>query len=128
MLPLVIRVWTTNPLVTIVERTSVALAARTAAAGKRFAFVTVEPDHVALETLAEWVDAGRLRVHVEETFPLASAARAHERLGQGVTGKLVLTVQRGYRRLLMEFFTVSCFVFMMFDTAVQERFSCCICD
>jgi NADPH:quinone reductase-like Zn-dependent oxidoreductase len=37
------------------------------------------------------MDSGRLRVHVEEVFPLDAAARAHRRLEQGVTGKLVLT-------------------------------------
>jgi len=77
-------------LVTIVERSNAALAERTRAAGFRFAGVTVEPDHVGLEALADWVERGRLRVHVEATFPFAAVARAHERLGGSVTGKLVL--------------------------------------
>lgn len=79
-------------LVTIVERTNAALAEQVRAAGRRFAGVTVEPDGAALATMADWVDRGRLRVHVEASYPLAAAAQAHEQLGQGVTGKLVLTV------------------------------------
>jgi NADPH:quinone reductase-like Zn-dependent oxidoreductase len=79
-------------LVTIVERANAGLADAVRAGGRRFAGVTVEPDGAGLATLAEWVDAGRLRVHVEATFPLAEAAQAHQRLGQGVTGKLALTI------------------------------------
>lgn len=81
-------------LVTIVERTNAALAAQTVAEGRRFAGVTVEPDGAGLEALAALVDAGRLVVHVEQTFPLAEASQAHVRLASadGVTGKLVLTV------------------------------------
>jgi len=79
-------------LVTIVERTNAELAARTRAAGMRFAGVTVEPDYLGLEKLAEWVDSGRLRVHVEETFRFADVARAHARLEGSVAGKLVLAL------------------------------------
>jgi NADPH:quinone reductase-like Zn-dependent oxidoreductase len=77
-------------LVTIVERTNAKLAAKVKASGRRFAGVIVEPDSAGLEQLAEWVDAGRLEVHVDETFPLAEAARAHRRLEGSVKGKLVL--------------------------------------
>ena len=78
-------------LVTIVERTNAQLAARVKAAGRRFAGVIVEPDSSGLEKLAEWADSGRLRVHVEEVFPLEAVAQAHRRLEGGVKGKLVLT-------------------------------------
>jgi NADPH:quinone reductase-like Zn-dependent oxidoreductase len=78
-------------LVTLVERTNAQLAARVKAAGRRFAGITVEPDSSGLEKLAEWVDNGRLRVHVDEAFPLDAVARAHRRLEGGVKGKLVLT-------------------------------------
>jgi NADPH:quinone reductase-like Zn-dependent oxidoreductase len=44
-----------------------------------------------LEKLAEWVDSGRLRVHVDEAFPMTAVARAHRRLEGSVKGKLVLT-------------------------------------
>ena len=69
-------------------------ALRTAAADRvRVTGILVEPDRAGLEALAGLVEAGELRVHVERTFPLAEAARAHE-LGEAghVTGKLVLAV------------------------------------
>ncbi len=78
-------------LVTAVERTSVQLAARVEKAGRRFAGVAVEPDHVGLEQLAALVDQGRLRPHLAASFPLAEAGRAHALLGRSTTGKIVLT-------------------------------------
>ena len=78
-------------LVTIVERTNAQLAARVRAAGRRFAGVIVEPDSSGLEKLAEWVDSGRLRVHVDEAFPMTAVAEAHRRLEGSLKGKLVLT-------------------------------------
>jgi NADPH:quinone reductase-like Zn-dependent oxidoreductase len=80
-------------LVTGVGRTDLALAAKTAEAGRRFAGIAVDPDGAALERLAQLVDDGTLRVHVEETFPFERVADAH-RLAEGghVTGKVVLTV------------------------------------
>ena len=67
---------------------------RDAAAGRvRVIGILVEPDRAGLEALAALVAEGRLRPHVAETFPLADAARAHERGETGRTqGKLVLTV------------------------------------
>ncbi|MEV6830103.1 NADP-dependent oxidoreductase [Amycolatopsis sp. NPDC051102] len=55
--------------------------------------ILVEPDRGGLTGLVELVEAGQLKVHVERTFPLADAAKAHE-LGEAgrVSGKLVLTV------------------------------------
>ncbi|MFG3439075.1 NADP-dependent oxidoreductase [Nonomuraea sp. NPDC047897] len=80
-------------LVSIMEHGDAALAARVEAAGRRFAGVSVEPDYAALEAIAGLVDAGAIRPHVEQVFPLEEAAKAHEVLGAGrVTGKLVLTV------------------------------------
>ena len=59
----------------------------------RITGILVEPDRAGLEALAELVEASELRVHVERTFPLADAARAHELGETGRTqGKLVLTV------------------------------------
>ena len=78
-------------LVTIVERTNAQLAARVKAAGRRFAGIIVEPDSPGLEKLAEWVDSGRLRVHVDEAFPMTAVAQAHRRLEGSAKGKLVLT-------------------------------------
>jgi NADPH:quinone reductase-like Zn-dependent oxidoreductase len=80
-------------LITIADRTDAALAAATAAAGKHFAGITVEPDRVGLEAVADLVDAGRLHPHVEYVLPLAEAAKAHELIESGRTqGKIVLTV------------------------------------
>ena len=61
--------------------------------GVRTARMLVEPDRVGLLGLTELVETGRLRVHVDRTFPLAEVAAAHE-LGETghVTGKLVLSL------------------------------------
>jgi NADPH:quinone reductase-like Zn-dependent oxidoreductase len=60
--------------------------------GVRCSPMLVEPDQVGLLGLVELFEAGKLRVHVEQTFPLEDVAKAHE-LGEGgrVTGKIVLT-------------------------------------
>jgi NADPH:quinone reductase-like Zn-dependent oxidoreductase len=58
---------------------------------KRASGVQVEPDYCGLESLAALVDEGRLKVTIEETFPLAQAAEAHRRLEEGsARGKIVL--------------------------------------
>jgi NADPH:quinone reductase-like Zn-dependent oxidoreductase len=60
---------------------------------KRATGFLVEPDHLGLESLATLADEGRLRVSVDETFPLARAAEAHEYLQSGkARGKVVLTI------------------------------------
>lgn len=80
-------------LVTIVGRRDTDLAARTETAGRRFAGISVEPDYPGLQALADLAGAGKLRVHVQQTLPLAEAAAAHTILQRGgTTGKLVLTV------------------------------------
>jgi NADPH:quinone reductase-like Zn-dependent oxidoreductase len=80
-------------LISLLEHGNPQLAARVEAAGRRFAGISVEPDYAALEAIAALVDAGRIRPHVEETFPLEEAAKAHELVGSGhVQGKIVLTV------------------------------------
>jgi NADPH:quinone reductase-like Zn-dependent oxidoreductase len=62
-------------------------------AGVRALRVSVRPDGGQLSKISELIDAGRLRVHVSETFPLAEAARAHACIQTGHTrGKLVLRV------------------------------------
>ena len=44
-----------------------------------------------LRLCGEWMDEGRLKLHVGRTFPLAEAAAAHALIGAGhTTGKLVL--------------------------------------
>jgi NADPH:quinone reductase-like Zn-dependent oxidoreductase len=80
-------------LVTIVQRDNAELAARVAAEGRRFAGVTVEPDHVGLEALTELVEGGLLRPHVEHVLPLDEAAKAHTLIDSGRTqGKIVLAL------------------------------------
>jgi NADPH:quinone reductase-like Zn-dependent oxidoreductase len=60
---------------------------------KRATGILVEPDAAGLESLAALAEKGRLRVVVEQSFPLAQAADAHRRLQHGrVSGKVVLTV------------------------------------
>ncbi|MFO7602784.1 MAG: zinc-dependent alcohol dehydrogenase family protein [Gammaproteobacteria bacterium] len=46
-----------------------------------------------LQQCAQWIDAGKLRLHVSQTWPLAQAAEAHRQIEAGHTqGKLVLTL------------------------------------
>ncbi|WP_328551167.1 NADP-dependent oxidoreductase [Streptomyces sp. NBC_00358] len=80
-------------LVTVVDRADTALQQATAAAGRRFAGVTVEPDHIGLQEITRLVDTGQLRPYVEGTLPLADAAKAHQLIESGRTqGKIVLTL------------------------------------
>lgn len=67
------------------------LAGKAEEAGVRFAGIMVEPDHVALESLADLVDDRRLRVHLERTFAFDDIAEAHRYVEGGhMTGKVVL--------------------------------------
>lgn len=80
-------------LLTAVERSNLALRDRTLAAGRRWAGITVEPDHVGLEGLAELIDSGRLTITVQQSFPLEEAAKAHALFpANNLAGKLVLTL------------------------------------
>ncbi|WP_031464663.1 NADP-dependent oxidoreductase [Sciscionella sediminilitoris] len=79
-------------LVTAVADEDAELAARFAAAGRRFSGIAVDPDPVALRALVALVERGELGVHVRETFPFERVADAHRLLDAGhLTGKLVLT-------------------------------------
>jgi NADPH:quinone reductase-like Zn-dependent oxidoreductase len=79
-------------LLTIVDRLNQDLAQKARTAGRRFAGLSVEPDQVGLEALAQLVDAGKLKVHVEKTFSLEEAPEAHRFLATSPKGKVVLTV------------------------------------
>jgi NADPH:quinone reductase-like Zn-dependent oxidoreductase len=80
-------------LVTAVAEEDAELIARYEAAGMRFSGIAVDQDPVALRSLVELVEQGRLRVHVQETFPFERVADAHRLLDGGhLQGKLVLTV------------------------------------
>jgi NADPH:quinone reductase-like Zn-dependent oxidoreductase len=81
-------------LIALPEGVSDVVATAADEQSKRATHLLVEPDAAGLESLAALVDQGRLRVVIEESFPLAQAAEAHERLQYGrARGKLVLTVE-----------------------------------
>ncbi|HSK28075.1 MAG TPA: NADP-dependent oxidoreductase [Jiangellales bacterium] len=70
---------------------SITDAARVAELGGRYVFV--RPDRDDLAALGAQVETGRLRVVVQQTFPLADAAEAQALVGEGhVAGKIVLEV------------------------------------
>lgn len=80
-------------LVTAVERLSTTLPKLAEQVGVRFAAVGVEPDSAGLEALTELVEAGKLRVHLQQVFPLEKLREAHEMLAAGgVQGKLAITI------------------------------------
>jgi NADPH:quinone reductase-like Zn-dependent oxidoreductase len=55
--------------------------------------ILVEPDRAGLEAIAALVESGELRVHVDATFPLEEAGKAHALGETGRTqGKIVLEV------------------------------------
>ncbi len=62
--------------------------------GIRYESLLVEADHAGMQAIAHLVETGALRAHIEATFPLAEAAKAHA-LGETgrTTGKIVLTVR-----------------------------------
>jgi NADPH:quinone reductase-like Zn-dependent oxidoreductase len=77
------------------ERT-LAVAGRTVSIvqpGETHGYHFVRPSGAELALLTGWIEDGRLRVHLDETFPLEQAAAAHERLEEGhVRGKIALRV------------------------------------
>ncbi|QEU91146.1 NADP-dependent oxidoreductase [Streptomyces kanamyceticus] len=80
-------------LVTAVAEEDSGLIAMYEAAGMRFSGIAVDPDPVALRGLVALAEQGRLRVHVQETFPFERVADAHRLLDGGhLQGKLVLTL------------------------------------
>ncbi|RDI52727.1 NADP-dependent oxidoreductase [Nocardia mexicana] len=80
-------------LVTAVADEDTELIAKFDAAGKRFSGVAVDPDPAALQGLVDLVDHGKLRVHVQATFPFERIADAHRLIESGhLQGKVVLTV------------------------------------
>ncbi|WP_307128741.1 NADP-dependent oxidoreductase [Streptomyces sp. B1I3] len=71
-------------------------AARAAELGVRVRTLLVEADHAGMRAVADLVEAGSLRAHIDATFPLVEAAKAHS-LGETgrTTGKIVLVVAAG---------------------------------
>ncbi|MFE9452689.1 NADP-dependent oxidoreductase [Streptomyces sp. NPDC006739] len=61
------------------------------ARGLRYVWVTAEPSGRTLQHITERVEAGRLKVTVQDTYPLAEAAAAHRAIEEKrTTGKIVL--------------------------------------
>ncbi|MFM9632952.1 MULTISPECIES: NADP-dependent oxidoreductase [Streptomyces] len=62
-----------------------------AARGLRYAWVTAEPSGQLLKQITDRIEAGRLRVTVQRTYPLAEAVEAHRAIeAKRTTGKIVL--------------------------------------
>ncbi|NED93125.1 NADP-dependent oxidoreductase [Streptomyces sp. SID11233] len=85
---------TGGTLVSLLPGTDPGEAAKAASRGVRVETLLVEADHAGMSAVAELVEEGSLRAHVEATFPLADAAKAHA-LGETdrTTGKIVLVVE-----------------------------------
>lgn len=60
--------------------------------GPRFTAVRTAPRSQDLTRLAALVDAGRLRVALDRSYPVADVADAHRHVEGGVRGKVVLTL------------------------------------
>ncbi|MER6125786.1 NADP-dependent oxidoreductase [Streptomyces sp. NPDC001795] len=69
-------------------------AERAAEKAVRLEGLLVEYDHAGMQALADLVQEGKLHAHIDTTFPLAEAAKAHA-LGETgrTTGKIVLVVR-----------------------------------
>lgn len=78
-------------LVTIPTVTADDIVSEAEAMGLRAHGMTVRPDSFHLDEIAELIEDGDVKVHIEKVFPLAEVAAAHELLEGGhVRGKLVL--------------------------------------
>jgi NADPH:quinone reductase-like Zn-dependent oxidoreductase len=78
-------------LIVVPGGVSEAVAAAAREQSKRASGIQVEPDYCGLESLAALAEEGKLSVAIDETFPLAQASEAHQRLEDGRTqGKIVL--------------------------------------
>lgn len=78
-------------LVTIPTVTADEIISEAEAMGLRAHGMTVRPDVFHLDEIAELIEDGDVRVHIEKAFPLEDVAQAHEMLEDGhVRGKLVL--------------------------------------
>ncbi|MGC8120039.1 NADP-dependent oxidoreductase [Marinobacter sp. VGCF2001] len=78
-------------LVTIPTVTADDIVSAAEAMGLRAHGMTVRPDVFHLEEIAELIEDGDVRVHLEQVFPLSQVQAAHELLETGhVRGKLVL--------------------------------------
>jgi predicted SnoaL-like aldol condensation-catalyzing enzyme len=87
--------------------------------GIRYESLLVEADHAGMQAIADLVESGALRAHIEATFPLAEAAEAHA-LGETgrTTGKIVLTVRDSKAQLAQQLLQD---LFERGDTAIVDR-------
>jgi NADPH:quinone reductase-like Zn-dependent oxidoreductase len=70
------------------------VATDAASKGVRAQVMLVEADHAGMTAIADLIAEGRLHPVIAATFPMADAAKAHERGDTGhVAGKLVLTMR-----------------------------------
>ncbi|WP_433016304.1 NADP-dependent oxidoreductase [Kribbella sp. CA-294648] len=68
--------------------------------GIRYEGLLVEADRAGMQAIAHLAETGALRVHIEATFPLDQAAKAHALGETGRTsGKIVLTVKETSAKL-----------------------------
>ena len=78
-------------LVTIPTVTADEIITEAESLGLRAHGMTVRPDVFHLEEIAELIEDGDVRVHIDQTFPLDQVQQAHQTLEGGhVRGKLVL--------------------------------------
>ncbi|GAA3665274.1 hypothetical protein GCM10022224_032010 [Nonomuraea antimicrobica] len=69
-------------------------ARKAAELGVRLAPMLVEADPSGMLAIAALAEEGKLRAHIDATFPLAEAAKAHTHGETGrTTGKVVLVVR-----------------------------------
>ncbi|GHD40409.1 NADPH2:quinone reductase [Marinobacter persicus] len=81
----------TGVLVTVPTVTADDIVSEAEAMGLRAHGMTVRPDSFHLDEIAELIEDGDVKVHIEKAFALVNAADAHELLEGGhVRGKLVL--------------------------------------
>lgn len=85
---------TGGTLVTILPGDHDADAKKAAELGVGLEGMLVEADHAGMLAIAELAGEGRLRAHIDASFPLAEAAKAHAHGETGrTTGKIVLVVR-----------------------------------
>ncbi len=59
----------------------------------RFSYVFVEPHTRQLDRIREWIEAEKVKVHIEHVFDLTDVAAAHRQIETGHTlGKIVLKI------------------------------------
>ncbi|WP_433479593.1 NADP-dependent oxidoreductase [Spirillospora sp. CA-142024] len=81
-------------LVSILPHDSDADTKKAAELGVRLEGMLVEADHAGMRAIAELAQEGRLRAHIDATYPLAEAAKAHTHGETGrTTGKIALVVR-----------------------------------